>query len=244
MSTVNTSFTMGGITASAGTAFTLLVPPSPGASRPAMMQKVVNGRPNWLQSGYTCLDQVSYLDSGTAHDLVAMRPLNWAVVSGDVAANGTVVTLLTDPGAYATTYKYSLPPEASGLVATVSNNAVAANDYVAVQLRDGTWHTSVVTSVSGLALTLTTAVPNVTGGGVEDGSTLYFFGISTDTNPATGRAHDKFKSGASSARVELLSTKTGVTYQTYSPGDPILLYSANATNAGILALVAGRYAKN
>jgi hypothetical protein len=233
-------FFVAGNTASAGTAFAAYVPPHRGAGGAAMMQKVVGGRPNWAGGLYTHVESAVYVAGSTAHDLVFMRPMNYAVVNGDVAANGTVVNVLTDPGAYSTAFKFQLPPEAAGLEATAADNGIAANDYVLVQLRDGTWHMSTVASVSSLAVTLNTAVPNVTGGGVEDGSILWFFGVASDTNPRTGRAHTAVITTAS-ARTEIVGAKHGISVPSLGAGEPFILYSANASNQGWLASVAGRY---
>jgi hypothetical protein len=233
-------FTVGTTTVAFGTAFASLIAPWRGSGGAPLQYKVgPNGRPNWVPGAYTHVTQAVYTAAGTAHDLVFMRPLNWAVVAADVAANSGAVTLLTDPGLYSTNYKYPLGPDAGGVVATVANNAIAGSDYVAVQLRDGTWHMSLVTSVSSLTVTMTTVCPNVTGGGIEAGSILFFFGVAADVNPQTGKAHLAITSVAS-ARTSLLDSGGGGV-PTLNPGDPMILYSANAAATGILNSASGRY---
>lgn len=234
---------VGTTTAAADTAFTALVPPHRGDGS-SYVHKVVGGLRNAGTGLRTYIESAVYIAGGTAHSLVVMRPLNWAVISADVAANATTMTLETDPGAWGTAsnYKYRLPPECAGIPSSVAANAIAANDYVTYQLKDGTWQVNRVSSVSSLTLTLTTAVTNVTGGGVVAGTILYFFGASGDTNPLTGKAHDSLLSTAS-ARTDLLGAKRGPALASINAGDPILLYSANATAQGWLASASGYYAK-
>jgi hypothetical protein len=244
------TFALGSTTQTAGTVITQLVHPwrgTPGNTGIAYrLTGGSTGKATWMsnQGAHTHIDSLIYTAGSTAHDVVVMRPLNYAVVNGDVAANGTVVTLYTDPGLYQTAgnYKYPLPPDAT-VPSQAANNGIAANDYVCVQLRDNTWHLSKVTSVSGLAVTLTTAIPNVTGGGVKSGSILFYFGASTDTVPQSGAAHVAFTSVAS-ARTDLLAgSRSGPSFKSFNPGDPLLVYSANASNAGILSSVLGHYAR-
>jgi hypothetical protein len=238
------SFSLSSKTASSGTAFASLVPPYRGPSgSPPLLYKLDGGKPNWIRHNvFTHISQLVYTAGSTAHDLVIMRPLNWAVINGNVAANSSTIVLTTDPGVYSTNYKYDLPPSASGLVSCTASNAIAASDYVAYQLRDGTWVLDLVSSVSGLTLTMTTATPNITGGGIADGSILFFFGVAANVDPATGLAHQAINSVAS-ARTSLLSDLARGTVQNFHPGDPMVLYSANASNAGILSVASGFYAQ-
>lgn len=234
-------FALSSKTANAGTVLASLIPPFRGSnSVPPLMYKLQGGKPNWRNQPYTVISQLCYTAGSTAHDVVVMRPFNWAVVAADVAHNATVVTLETDPGLYATRYKYDLPPEAGGVVATTANNGIAGSDYVCYQLRDGTWQIDTVASVSSLSITMNTGTPNVSGGGIEKGSILFFFGVAANTDPATGLAHLAITSVAS-ARTELLTSAGSIS--SLHPGDPLIVYSANASNAGILSFVAGHYAE-
>lgn len=228
-------------TATAGTAFTRLVAPYGGQS--PSVQKVDGNllRAN-LPPLYTVCDNVVYTDAGTAHSLVFMRPFNWTYITTAVAANATSVILGWDPGVYSTNYKYALP----GAVlkpAAVADNAIASGDYVAFQLKDGTWHVSTINGApSGLTITLTTATPNITGGGADANTILYFFGVVGDSNPRTGTTGPSLTSGAGTSRVTLLSPGQGG-FGTLNIADPFLFYSANATNAGILN-ASGYYSNN
>lgn len=232
------AFCLGSKTASAGTAITHFVPPYRGDSGAPVMHKKVNGRRPHLH-GVAHLTDLVYAAGSTAHDVVLMRPLNYAYVNGAVAANSTSVVLADDPGVYSTNYKYPLPGGQSAPACT-ADNAIAGSDYVAVQLVDGTWHVTTVSSVSSLTLTLATATPNITGGGIADGAILYFFGVAANVDPATGLAHPVLTSTAST-RVNLLQDAGNSYFAALHAGDPLLIYSANASNAGVLSLVSGLY---
>jgi len=236
------TFALSSLTQTAGTVIVAGVPPFRGKAGTANRYQLSTGKPNWL-TAFTHLTQLVYTAAGTAHDVVVMRPLNWATIAADVAANATAITLDWNPGTYSANYKYDLPADANGKPSAVADNNIAANDYVAYQLRDGTWVFDKVASVSGLTLTMTTATPNVTGGGVEAGTALFFFGVAADSDPATGKAHLTINSVAS-ARTDLLNNYGGGTISTLHPGDPLLIYSANATAAGVLSLVTGFYGGN
>jgi hypothetical protein len=234
-------FALSSKTANAGTVLASLVPPFRGANgQPALLYKLQNQRPNWRNQPHTVISQLVYTAGSTAHDVVIMRPLNWARITTDVAINSTTMVLETNPGTYSSYYKYDLPPEAGGKVAGVADNGIAGSDYVAYQLRDGTWQINTVSSVSSLTLTLGTATPNITGGGVEAGSICFFFGVAADSDPATGLAHLTINSVAS-ARTSLLDGSAPGAISTLRPGDPMIIYSANASNAGIISVVSGYY---
>lgn len=226
-------------TATAGTPFTQFIPPWRGVSGAPISYKLVSGKPNWVKAK-THVSQIIYTDTGASHAVTVMRPLNWSVIKGAVAANSSTIVLADDPGAYSTTYKYDLPAAVN--VANVANNGIAGSDYVAYQLVDGTWVLDKVSSVSGLTLTMTTATPNVTGGGIADGAILFFFGVAADIDPATGQAHVNFTSSAASARTSLLPDSALATVPALHAGDPLFIYSANATDAGTLNAAAGFYA--
>jgi hypothetical protein len=235
------TFALPSQTQTAGTAIVAFIPPfRSGAGNPPLAYKLdKNQVPIWRQ-GYTHITQLTYTASTTAHTVVVMRPLNYAMITTAVAANSATVVLDADPGSYSTAYRYDLPTAAAGKPSCAANNLIAASDYVAFQLRDGTWHVSAVTSVSGLTLTLTTSTPNVTGGGSDANIPLFFFGASTDTNPQTNAAHVSFLSVAS-ARTDLISNVGFGDVPALNSGDPLLVYSANATAAGTLSSCVGYY---
>ena len=234
--------TVGQVTASAGTAFAAFVQPCRGvAGSPPLLYKMDGTKTNWKKANLR-LTSLIYTATNTAHSVVVMQPLNWCLTTADTAANNAVVNVDKDPGVYTTNFRYDLPPEASGLVAGVGDNAIAAGDYVAVQLRDGNWHFTTVSSVSSLAITLTTATPNVTGGGIETGSVMFFFGVAADVNPRTGLAHLALTSVASTRQNLLCSYEHGG-IPSLDAGDPMVIYSANATGAGALSVATGIYTR-
>lgn len=236
------TFTLSTATANAGTAFTRLIPPWRGAGIAPLLYKHNQGRPNWHTPGaYTTLTQLTVTDGGTAHDYVVMRPFNYALVTTDVAANAATFILADDPGLYATTYKYALPAEAGGVVSAVADNAIAASDYVAYQLRDGTWILDTVSSGTYAALVLATSTPNVTGGGVEAGTPMFFFGVAANSDPATGTVNPTLKAGAASSRINLLPDNALGGLTSLRPGQPMFIYNANASNASTLNVGHGCY---
>lgn len=234
-------FSFPGNTQNAGTVITQGIPPAGAQHNPKFIYKVVGGRPNWYRTGRTHVTNLIYTTAGTAHTLRIMRPLNWCVVNGAAAINQAVINVTTDPGLYATTYKYPMPGGVS-TIAGVADNGIAANDYVAYQLADGTWVFDKVSSVSTLAITMTTSIPNVTGGGVADGSIMFFFGAVADKDPATGVAHFAITTTASTNNVDLLGNTPGG-FSTLHDGDPLFVISDNGTAAGTLIGGSGYYAR-
>jgi hypothetical protein len=112
-------------------------------------------------------------------------------------------------------------------VGTVAG-AIASGDYVLIQKSDGTWHLGVANAgISTLTITLNANVPT---GGFAAGAEVYFFGATTDSHvvPFRGTA-----SATSTYEGDNLLTSDG----------PILLYSANATAAGILQQASAVYTR-
>ena len=210
----------GKVTAAAGTAYTFLVEPMNNAE--AMLR--------FLQ--FTVL--------GTAHTLTVMRPLSSQQVSGQsqrcscyltaaAAAAQAVININQDPGVY-TAYFSGTP--------SVANNVIAANDYVAVKLVDGTWQVGVVSSVATLAITLTA---NLGTGGAASAAPVWFFGITTDTNPYDGKAHPAYNLFANSAPLNIGAEDAPIA-STFRVGEPLLLYVNNATAASVLERGIAEYA--
>ena len=223
------TFVTSTITAVAGTPLVAFIPPFRGDG--TMQYRASNAR-EW--SRRTHLTQAVYTASATAHTLVVLRPLNWCTVTSAVTPGSAEVTLDRDPGAYSVAYRYGRS------VASTPDNPIAAGDYVAVQLRDATWHVSAVASVSELVMTLTTAIPNITGGGIAPGAVVFFFGAPSDDNPQTGQAQVSFLTVAN-ARALLLSETARGSVAGLNPGDPLLLYSGNETHAGRIDVATARY---
>lgn len=235
------SWSGAGQTQSAGTAIVVGVPPyrgAPGNSSP-LIYGVSSDIPNWYGQPYTKVSYLGITSGSTAHTWYVMRPKNWTTIAEAVTANDTTVVVAADPGAYAANYKYPLPPGEA--VGSAADNAIAGSDYVCYQLDDGTWHFSLVSSVSSLTLTLATGSPNVTGGGAAVGNVLFFFAAPGNTDPATGLIDPAF--------IPLVSVYTAFTAgdgvaTALHPGDPLLVVNANASNASTLAAISGYYSKN
>jgi hypothetical protein len=141
-------------------------------------------------------------------------------------------------------HELSLQPRQRTNGAVPADNAIASSDYVVYQAADGHWVQDTVSSVSGLSVTLTGNVPT---GGVLPGGLFYFFGISTDIDPATNLAHVLFDvlplgtTVTSTVRTEI--TDPNGLWCSLHPGDPILIYTANVTTAAIHQLTSGYYAR-
>lgn len=196
---------LGRTTQVAGTVITLLVPPIKGA--------------------ITTINRLEYLAAATAHTLTVMRPFNWTTFTADAASGQAVVNIAVNPGAYATAWQYGLP----GATPSVANNLMAASDFVVYELPDGNYVLDTVASISSLAVTLTTNLPT---GGVKKGDRLWFFGITTDVNPQTSKAHPAHTLTASVTTT--IHNEQDPWFRALNPYDPLIIHSNNATNAGTL----------
>jgi len=163
--------------------------------------------------------------------LTIMRPLGSTTISAAALANQAVVNLTADPGAWT----------GKRIVA----NGIAANDYVVYRLSDGTYVLDTVSSVSGLAVTLTTSLPL----DVVAGAPLWFFGLATDTNPSDSLSHPKFNvpgvvAAVSSGRFTLGDnpgeTIAGI-LQTFGRYEPLICQLNNVTTANTLEQIVAVY---
>jgi hypothetical protein len=233
------TFCVGRKTAAGGTAFAQVIPPfsNQGGPGPGVTPNVLQNSGNTRQ-GVTHITTLIYDIGTTIHTLTMMRPLNYTTFSAAAAASQAVVNITADPGVYAN-YKWPLPN--AQVAVRTADNPIAANDYAVYQAADGTWVMDTVASVSTLAITMTTNVPT---GGVLTGGLFYWFGISTDTDPATGNPHVQFDAapaaGSGTSRVTFGPDGNGGLCALH-PGDPLIIYSPNTTAAGFLQLVAGYY---
>lgn len=219
----------GHLTQTAGTVIVALIPPYMGCQN---LPSGVRGQ------AFTKVTKVAYTTQGTAHKIGVMRPFNFTTFSADAAAAQAVVNLTADPGLYATpaNWKYGTVP---GGVPSVANNGIAANDYVVYQAADGTLVLDTVSSVSSLAVALTANLPT---GGVKQGGVLWFFGVIANTDPNTGRVNPQTTIAASQTRDATWADPTGVVTALH-PGDPMIFYSPNGTNAGTLDFISGYHGK-
>lgn len=237
------TFSVGTNTATGGTAFASLVPPSPGGGiAPILYGADANHRANWAQgpaasrAHVTCL---LYTTGTTAHKVAILRPFNWTTLAAAAAGGQKVVNLADDPGVYSTNYKYPTPGNVAP--SQVGDNGIAASDYVAYQVADGTWVLDTVNSVSSLAVTLTTNLPT---GGALAGAALFFFGAVSDKDPATGQVNWQTTTTASTNRQSLVPDNIAGGVQALHPGDPLVFYSPNGTAAGTLDHLSGFYARH
>lgn len=231
-------FTIPGATAAGGTAFQRVIPPFTHPTAGPFTYSA--SAPKKLGNAVTRVKKVVYTTGATAHAIYVCRPFNYTTVTAAVAKNTSTIVLADDPGVYSTNYKYATGN--GGVPATVADNAIATNDYIVVQLADGTWHLSKVT-VTGLSMALTTALPNPTGaGGVLAGALVYFYGqLTTDTDPATGLANPTTTIALSTTRDATWADSDVGAVVALHPGDPLVFHSGNGTNAGTLEWVSGVY---
>ncbi len=182
-------------------------------------------------NAFTRIAGLRITTSTTAHILTVMRPLNKSTVSTAIAAGGTSMVLASQPGDF----------NALGITAT-ADNSIATSDYVAYMNADGTYVAETVT-VTSLTLTISAAAT----GGILAGSPVWFFGIVTDTNPATNVAHPRYNLPASSintfGRADNITTIRD--HMNMNVGDgryqPLLLVIDNATAAGTLESLGVEY---
>lgn len=153
----------------------------------------------------SCVGNWSYTAAATAHSLVFLVPF------AQVAANSTA-----DSG-QAVINLNQVPTAADGSI-------IAANDYIVTQYDDGEWSEHLISSVSGAAITVSANFSK----DVPQGAAVYFMGAPADhTNRTfTCDASTTTSFPAGDFRVRAATSPL--------PNQPILAYSANATNAGTL----------
>ncbi len=161
------------------------------------------------------ITKLVYTAAGTAHTLTVARPINKTTASLAAAASQAVINLTADPG--------------------VTGNLIAANDLLAIRETDGVTRLYIVSSVSTLAITLTT---NLTAGAAA-GASVWNFGILTDTDPRTGVAHPTLAGTASVAST--YEDREGGVIAGHEVDSPLLVDSNNATAAGTLNQLSWSY---
>ncbi len=241
------TFAVPSATAAGATAFTALIPPYRWGSggeggAPSLYGLNVSGGPNWTgqHGAFTHVDTLLYTTAATAHKIGIMRPLNWTTFAAAVAKNATAITLTADPGVFSTNYKYPTP---GGVVPALADDTIATSDYVAYQLNDGTWQLDTIASgtFAGANLVLTTGTANTAGATIAKGNVLFFFGIIGDTDPGTGLGQWQTTSIASATRATMLQEAVLGGLKALHRGDPMIFYSPNTTNAGLLDHLSGYY---
>lgn len=175
-----------------------------------------------MKGAYTRLNLFDYTNLATLHTLFVMRALGLPVtLTAAAAAAQAVFNLNVDPGDYTNS--------------RVADNLIAANDYGILELDDGTYQLIKVSSVSGLAITATANLAYA----AAIGKRFWFMGITTDSNPADGKAHPSLTLPVS-ARTTHQDVTNGLV-QSLRTEEPLILFDANATNAGVFNFANGSY---
>lgn len=241
------------LTAAGGTAFLGLIQPwrGPAGGAPYLYKATSLTNANWLTQaphyGLTKITSILCLAGSTAHTFYVVRPRNWTYFPSGLAKNTTAIPdsvttgIATDPGAYSTGYGYATC--GSNYPGPVANNTIAANDYVAFQLADGSWQLSKIASGTfGSSLTLSTGTPNRDGGAIPTGGVMFFFGAATggETDPANGLSDAGFDTIVS-VRNDWQDSVAGLVTGLH-PGDPLLIFNANGTAADTI-IASGYYSQ-
>jgi hypothetical protein len=237
------AFNLPRVTANGGTAFVAVISPFGGTGPGNAMQYggvvgKVGGR-LYRPRGVSHVNKLIYTTGATAHLISILRPLNYTTLSAAAAAGATTLNLNDDPGIFSTNMKPMMGP----IPAQVSDRGIAGGDYIVIQLADGSWYPIKVTSVSTLALTVP-AIPSATGAlGALAGAMVYLMGLPTDTDPYNGQTQPstQIASGVTRDVTEIAAGSDGL-IAALRNGDPMLFYSPNTTNAGILEQLSGFYA--
>lgn len=182
--------------------------------------------PNRL--GRTVITSLSYILGSTAHTLTFLRPLGKTTIASAAAAGQTDFVLTANPG---TTAAYG------GI-----SNGIAANDYVAIRTAsDGITRLYKVSSVSTLTVTLTA---NLTVA-LAAGDTLWFYGITTDTDGRTGAAHPALLPTVSTTNnFPGTANPDACVVASLAKDEPIMINSSNGTTAGTILGVSWAYVAN
>ena len=163
------------------------------------------------KGAFTRLLKLVYTTTGTAHSLACMRSLGRTTTSADAAASQAVVNVTANPGP--------------------SGNSLSANDYVMYRTDAGLFVVDTVASISSLAVTLSSSLSVA----LTAGADLWMFGLYTDTDPRTGVAHPLFSNAATATDRSHSEDLVGICCA-HETDEPLLLYSTNGTNAGVIEM--------
>lgn len=163
------------------------------------------------------LTKLVYTAAATAHDILIMRALEQVETTAAAAAGATTLVL-----------------DSAGFVGTT----IANGDYIVVQHADDTFGLYLVSGLATLTVTI-----NALSKAVNAGAEVWIMGSSGDSS-----YHSTLKSIAST-RTEFADPTSGIGETGYDDGsydrdgqfDPMLIYSANGTNAGTLNYGAAVY---
>lgn len=167
---------------------------------------------------FTRLLKFMLTTTGTSHNVACMRVLGETYTTADAAASQAVINIAANPGP--------------------SGNSLAANDYVGYKTDAGIYVFDTVSSISSLAVTLTT---NLTAA-LTAGAKVWMFGIYTDTDPKTGKAHPLFSNAATATDRTYFEDLVGVCCG-HEQGEPLCMYVSNATNASVIEMATYAHTK-
>lgn len=165
-----------------------------------------------MKGRYTHVKRITYTTGATLHTITVMRKVAETTLSAAAAAAQAVIALTADPG------------------------SIAANDNLAIQKPNGSWHFGVVSSVSSLNITLTANVPT---GGFSSGARVIFYGVVGDADHDN---HD-YRVQANATNAQIPDDNDGVVDSSTGVDEPVILSSDNGTNAGRFELVEAVYSR-
>lgn len=182
----------------------------------------------------TYITNLVYTTGNTANVVTILRPLGQTTVTAAIAANtaSAALAIAADPGVYSANKAWG-----------TADNPIAANDLVVVQLADGTFFQDKLSAGNTTTATLTTTLP--VNCGIAVGAKLWFYGITTDTNPADRLAHPKITSIVNTTGTALLGGNTGeaeaLGVGSYGAYEPLLISADNATGTNVFNRVTAAY---
>jgi len=188
---------------------------------------------------------IQYTSAGTQHTITIMRELGRAKLTAAAAAAATTFILDQDPGKYSTSREFGglTGAPVSGVAGprqvtpSAADNNIAASDYIVVQMADGTfWTTTVSSCTTNADGTVTVTVSAIPGAGINKGATVWFMGVAADTDPHFNAANPVLKPTTSATTPYPAAAAGGgsVVAQSFHMNSPIIVYSDNPTAAGVL----------
>lgn len=166
------------------------------------------------------LTTLRYTPAATEHDLKVMKALEQVTLTAASAATDTTLDLSQ---------------------VTFGTDTLASGDWLIVELADGTFYATKVSSIASLVATVSPGIPS--GKAANANAKVWIMGAPTETY------HLSFKSGTSAEKtfsdpvggVGESGFDGGGSFFRDGLGDPLLFLSANGTNAGALNWGAGVY---
>lgn len=177
------------------------------------------------RGAFTRLCRILFRPGATAHTVTMLKALGQTTLAVAAAASATSITISADPG-----------------TGSPSGN-LANSDWICVELDDGSFFLSAISSLSTLTMTVG-ALPAA----AAAGNRVWTFGVPGDhassqttakPNPITGSS---FLSTASVMN-DWGDAGAGIC-QSLNQDEPMMVHSNNATNAGTIEQVSAAYTQN